>query len=88
MKGEKPMKILKEGKWNIPWTAEISCSTCEARLLVEEADVLPVGNESAKYECVCAICGKLVALKKDDISQRVREVVDKKRKYWSTGDPW
>lgn len=80
------MKVLKEGKWNIPWTGEFSCPTCEARLLVEEADVLPVDNEPNRYECVCAICGKRFSLKKDEIAQRVREAVDKKRKYWSSGD--
>ncbi len=82
------MKIIKEGKWNIPWTTELSCPTCEAKLLIEEVDVQPVGNESNKYYCICVICNKECSIKKDDIAQRVREIVDKKRKYWSTGDPF
>lgn len=82
------MKVLKEGKWNVPWTMEVDCRTCEARLLVEEPDVKPVDNESTKYYCVCAICGKHVDLPCKDIALRVRETVDKKRKFWSSGDPF
>ncbi len=80
------MKVLKEGKWNVPWTTEASCPTCEAKLLIEETDVKPVFDEGHKYECLCVICGKSFNLKKDDIAQRVREAADKKRRYSSSWD--
>lgn len=80
------MKVVKEGKWNVPWSDEFPCGTCEAVLLVEEDDVKPVDNASGKYYFVCAVCGKQNDLPSKGIAQRVREAVDKKRKYWSSGD--
>lgn len=81
------MKVVKEGKWNVPWSGEFPCGTCEAVLLVEEADVKPVDNSTGFY-FVCAVCGKHNAIPVKDIALRVREAVEKKRKYWSSGDPW
>lgn len=82
------MKVLKEGKWNIPWTAEVSCSTCEAKLLTEEVDVKPVMYSNSGYCCSCPVCSKSISLEGKLIAQRVREVVDAKRPYYSPGSPW
>ena len=80
------MKIIKEGKWNVPWTGNATCPTCEAELLVEEKDVLPTYNEMS-YFCECVICKKRIELKAKDLPLRVKEEVDKKRK-WSSGSAW
>ena len=79
------MKILKEGKWNIPWTTKVSCQTCEAELLVEEKDVKPV-DYGHGYWCACVVCGKSIPIEGDLIAQRVREAADKERKYQSSYD--
>lgn len=80
------MKILKEGKWNLPWTMEADCPTCEARLLVEEPDVKPTHNTMA-YFCACMICKKQINLSAKDLPLRVKEEVDKKR-TWSSSSAW
>ena len=79
------MKILKEGKWNLPWSGPVTCTTCEAELLVEEADVKPTYNE-VSYYCVCEICGKSINLDPKDFPQRLKEAVDMKRKWSSYYD--
>lgn len=66
------MKVIKEGKWNLPWTAQMSCPTCEAILLVEEKDVKPVDYSSGDF-CMCMLCGKSIAIHAKDLAQRVRE---------------
>ena len=81
------MKVVKEGKWNVPWSKECACKTCEAVLLVDEADVKPVDNSTGFY-FVCPICGKHTSVESRDLPLRVREALEKKRKYWSSGDPW
>ena len=81
------MKVVKEGNWNEPWSKEFDCETCRAVLLVGEDDVKPVDN-STGYYFVCPLCGKLTYIDGKDMTRRVREAVDKKRKYWSSGDPW
>ena len=78
------MKVLKEGKWNLPWSGTFSCPTCEAELLVEESDVKPTYN-AMSYYCECAVCGKEIPLKMKDFPLRLKEAVDKKRK-WSSSD--
>ncbi len=75
------MKVLKEGKWNVPWTMEVTCTTCEAKLLVEEVDVKPTYDTHNAFYCLCAICGKENKLLAKDITLRVREAVEKKRAY-------
>ena len=80
------MKVVKEGKWNVPWSGEFECGVCEATLLVEESDVKPVDNECGRYYFICAVCGKQNDVPMKDIAQRVREEVEKKRKYWSSSD--
>lgn len=78
------MKVIKEGKWNIVWTTKVTCPVCRAQLLIEESDVKPTHNV-VKYECACAICGKTIVIPNNQIAQRVRETVDKKRNYYSSG---
>lgn len=80
------MKVLKEGKWNLPWSGTSSCPTCEAELLVEEEDVKPTYDEMT-YFCVCAICGKSIPLDAKSFPLRLKETVDKKRK-WSSSSDW
>jgi len=80
---EVTMKVIKEGKWNVVWTTEITCPVCEAKLMVEESDVKPTVNVM-RYECTCPICGKTVVIPNNQIAQRVRETADKKRTYYSS----
>lgn len=80
------MKVLKEGKWHVPWTAECACKTCEALVLVEEADVKPTYDAPNTFYWVCSVCGKDNDLPAKDLTQRVREAVEKKRKYRSYSD--
>ena len=82
------MKVVKEGKWNVPWSGEFPCRTCEAVLLVEEADVKPVDDRPNSFSFICEVCGKHNDLPMKDIAQRVREAVEKKRKYRSSYDPF
>jgi hypothetical protein len=79
------MKVIEKGNWDNPWSMEIRCceSSCGAKLLVEEDDVKPTYNCGSKYYCICMICGKSISLVHTDIPLRVKEVVDKKRKYSS-----
>lgn len=77
------MKVLKEGKWNVPWSGKAKCPTCEAELLVEEADVKPV-DYGRGFFCSCAICGKAITVEEDDLPLRVKEILNKKRKYSSS----
>lgn len=81
------MQVLKEGKWKLPWTMEVVCpnSACEATILVEEGDVLPVYNQHNKYECKCGVCGRTIALPANQIAPRVQEMANSKRKYSSCG---
>lgn len=77
------MKVLKEGKWNLPWSGKATCPTCEAELLVEESDVKPTYNKTT-YFCDCAVCGKPIDLSAKDLPLRLKETVDKKRKWSSS----
>lgn len=76
------MKVLKEGKWHVPWSMEMVCpeSSCDATLLVEEVDLKPVDNGTGYYS-ICAVCGHHVPVPAKDLPLRVKEVLDKKRKY-------
>ena len=76
------MKVIKEGKWNLPWSKEYNCATCEAQLLVEEADVKPKYNDYG-YHFICSICTKSNDIKKSEIPLRLAENVDTKRE-WAT----
>lgn len=80
------MKIVKEGKWNLPWSAEMTCPTCDAILLVEEKDVKPV-DYSSGYFCTCMICNKRITIGANLLPLRVKEACDLKRKHGS-GSAW
>ncbi len=80
------MKVVKEGKWHVPWSGEYACKTCEAVLLVEESDVKPTYDACGRFYFTCAICGKDSDLPGKDLPLRVRETVEKKRKYSSSSD--
>jgi hypothetical protein len=82
------MKVIKEGKWNVIWTTEVDCPTCEAKLLVEEGDVKPKPWDNGGYVCDCCVCGKSIPLRANDIALRVREAVDKKRPRYSSSSAW
>ena len=75
------MKVLKEGKWNVPWSDKFTCSTCEAQLLVEEADVKPYDYHNSGFTFTCPLCGKLNTLSDKDLPQRVREEKNRHRKF-------
>lgn len=76
------MKVIKEGKWNVPWTGNHICPTCSAELLVEEADVKPVDYGSG-YFCSCPCCSKSIPIDGKDLCLRLKEALDRKRKYSS-----
>ncbi len=82
------MKIVKVGKWHLPWTTEVVCGTCEAILLVEEKDVKPTFDKNDKFYCVCAACGKSIDIPAKEIAMRVREEVGAKRTYRSYSSSW
>lgn len=76
------MKVLKEGKWHLPWSAELPCATCEAVLLVEEADVKATDYDSSGgYHAVCPICTRAVVVPKNGLPLRMTDALGKKRKY-------
>lgn len=75
------MKVLKEGKWNVPWTGECVCSTCEATLLVEEKDVIPTRDCNGKFHCCCCVCGHQLVLSPQVLPRRLTEELEKKREY-------
>lgn len=77
------MKVLKEGKWNLPWSGKAICPTCDAELLVEEGDVKPV-DYGTGYFCACGVCGKAIMIPDKDLPLRIKEALDKKRKYSSS----
>lgn len=79
------MKILKEGKWNLPWSGTYACPTCEAELLVEEKDV-KAPDYATGFECACAVCGKRIPLPDKDLPLRIKEALNAKRKYSSSWD--
>ena len=80
------MKVLKIGKWNNPWSGTFVCKICDAQLLVEEADLQPQGNDTNSNFYQCPECGKVNYIPSDQLPQRVLEELNKKRKYWSSGD--
>lgn len=82
------MKVIKLGKWNDPWSGRYICRTCEAELLVEESDLQPQGNYLDSNYYTCPECGKTNYISKEQLPLRVLEMLNKKRKYWSSGDPY
>lgn len=80
-KGE-AMKILAEGKWKNPWSMEIDCSEkeCGAKLLLEEGDVR-AKDYSRLYSAECPICESSIIIPGNAIPLRVKQPLDKKRKW-------
>lgn len=81
------MKVIKEGKWTVPWQQEVVCKDpqCGAHLLAEEADVVAPDYEySNVFKVVCAICGTDLYLKETELPRRVKDLLNKKRKYRSS----
>lgn len=77
------MKVIKEGKWTVPWQQEIVCiePQCGAQLLAEEADVIAPDYEYVDvFKVACPVCGTSVFLKDKDLPRRVKDVLNKKRK--------
>ncbi len=77
------MKVLKEGKWNEPWTIEIICSNqaCEATLEVGEQDVNATNQQGSRYECHCCVCGRSIQIPAERIHLRVRGLADQRRQW-------
>lgn len=82
------MKVLKSGKWKNPWSATLMCQICSAELLVEEKDLQPQGNQADSNYFTCIECGKNNYVDTKTLPLRVKEELNKKRKYWSSGDPF
>lgn len=81
------MKILKEGKWKLPWIGEFPCPTCEALLQVEESDVKPTYDKGSSYYTTCEACGHEFNVPGGKLPQRLKEQLDAKRK-WSSSSDW
>jgi hypothetical protein len=82
------MKVLEEGKWKKPWSAEVSCSEkeCEAKLLVDESDVKAVDYSSpASYSVMCPVCKSKVVLSSSSVPKWVKCEADKKKMVSSGG---
>jgi hypothetical protein len=75
------MKVLDQGKWQNPWTAEVICQQkqCGAKLLIEENDV-KAPDYSVSFTYTCPVCGAVNYLNENDISLRVTKKAAKGRK--------
>ena len=77
------MKVLKEGKWNVPWVGGGICPNkeCGAEIEVYECDLRPTFDTRDAFECICCVCGHSIPIGADKLPLRVREELEKKRKY-------
>ena len=85
------MKLLEEGNWKIPWSMEVICieKGCGAKVLIEEKDVKPVDYDDAyRYYAVCMVCERNIYISEKDVPQRMKNVLDKKRKYRDRDSDW
>ena len=85
------MKVLAEGKWKMPWSLEVVCSEkeCEAKLLVDEADVKAVDySNPASYSVLCPVCNSKSSLCESSVPKWVKWEADKKKKVSSGGSSW
>ena len=75
------MKVIKEGKWTVPWQQEMTCTDkqCEAQLLIEEADVI-APDQSELFKAVCPVCGTSLVLKSSELPRRIKDALNKTRK--------
>ncbi|OGF38049.1 hypothetical protein A2482_00375 [Candidatus Falkowbacteria bacterium RIFOXYC2_FULL_48_21] len=78
------MKVLEEGKWKNPWSGEYVCceKSCGAKLLVEENDLLARFDKTDENYFVCPICGRENNVPRNDLPLRLKEKLNKKRKYY------
>lgn len=83
LKGEKKMKVIKVGIWNEKWEKEMTCPTCKAVISVEEADVKAV-DYSYDFSAACCVCGHPTKISDKDLPLRIKEALNKKRKYPSS----
>lgn len=83
------MKILDQGKWENPWTAEVLCkqSRCGAKLLIEEDDV-KAPDYSNSFTYTCPVCGTMNYLNENDVPLRVAMKAAKGRKPPYPGSYW
>lgn len=79
------MKVIKEGIWSVAWKKEYTCQECQAILEVSEEDLKPEGNKTDNNYFNCPLCNKINHVDKKDLSTRVKEELNKKRQYWSSG---
>lgn len=80
LKGGKKMKVIKTGIWNEKWEKEMTCPTCKAVVLIEEADVKAVDN-CYDFIAACCVCGYPIDIPEKDLPLRIKDVLNKKRKY-------
>ncbi len=85
------MKVVKEGKWNNPWSTEVVCpeADCGATLLVEEKDVVAAGEKYDKcsgYHVTCPVCGKTVPVPSAAVSPRVKRAAENRRPSYHSSD--
>lgn len=79
------MKVIKSGKWNNPWSDEFTCTTCGAVLHVEESDLKAHDNDLDANYFICVECGKNNTISKDSLPLRIKEYLNKIRKYSAYG---
>jgi hypothetical protein len=82
------MKLIKEGKWLIPWSGEFTCRECESIFLVEEKDLEPSGNQTDSNYFQCQSCKTTNYVDIKRLPTRVKKELNNKRKYWNSGDNW
>jgi hypothetical protein len=77
------MKVVKEGKWDNPWSAELSCGNdnCGATLLVEEGDVIPTYDSRNKFHFICPICESVTYIPPANLPPRIKNALEAKRDY-------
>lgn len=80
------MKVLEKGMWDNPWSLEAICSekSCGAKLMIEESDMKPVDNY-VRYYASCVVCGHKISVASESLPLRLRNILDKERKYSSCG---
>ena len=83
LKGGKKMKVIKTGIWNEKWEKELDCPVCRAVVLVEEADVKAV-DYSHDFTAACCVCGHPIKVPDKDLPLRIKDALNKKRKYPSS----
>jgi ribosomal protein S27E len=84
------MKVIKEGIWNAVWQLEVSCETCAAVLLAEEADLKshwePVARTTEHY-VNCPSCKREILISAKMLTPRLVEKLEKREPpedfYWS-----